>query len=88
VALLLFYTFLNDVSTTSQAKRLHGFIGTGGMVGAVVGSAASGWLSERLGTDILLVPLPLFLFGIWLVARLNGIFDPPAAPETTPGQSA
>jgi AAA family ATP:ADP antiporter len=88
VALLLFYTYLNDVSSTAQAKRLYGFIGTGGMVGAVTGSAASGWLSERLGSHILLVPLPFFLFGIWLLARLNTLLGPPAPPEANPGQSA
>jgi AAA family ATP:ADP antiporter len=34
-----FWAFLNEISTTEQAERLYGLIGTGGLLGGVVGSA-------------------------------------------------
>jgi ATP:ADP antiporter, AAA family len=34
-----FWAFLNEISTTEQSERLYGFIGTGGLLGGVVGSA-------------------------------------------------
>jgi ATP:ADP antiporter, AAA family len=34
-----FWAFLNEISTTEQSERLYGLIGTGGLLGGVVGSA-------------------------------------------------
>ena len=35
----IFWAFLNEISTTEQSERLYGLIGTGGLLGGVVGSA-------------------------------------------------
>ncbi|CAN5881155.1 hypothetical protein BH20GEM1_BH20GEM1_12910 [soil metagenome] len=49
-----FYLLSGDLFDPRQAKRIFGFIGTGGLVGGVVGSAVAGFLSEPLGTGNLM----------------------------------
>ena len=34
-----FWALLNEMTTTDQSKRLYGFIGTGGLLGGILGSA-------------------------------------------------
>src|SRR5688500_20129784 len=45
-----FFLLSGDLFDPRQAKRIFGFIGTGGLVGRVVGSAVAGLLAEALGT--------------------------------------
>jgi ATP:ADP antiporter, AAA family len=40
----IFWAFMADVFTTEQARRLFGFIGIGGTLGAIAGPAVTGWL--------------------------------------------
>ena len=40
------WSLLADIFTVTQAKRLYGLIGTGGVLGAIVGSAAAAGLSR------------------------------------------
>jgi AAA family ATP:ADP antiporter len=49
-----FFTLGGDLFDPRQAKRIFGFIGTGGLVGGVVGSAVAGFLAEPLGTGNLM----------------------------------
>jgi AAA family ATP:ADP antiporter len=49
-----FYLLSGDLFDPRQAKRIFGFIGTGGLVGGVAGSAIAGFLAEPLGTGNLM----------------------------------
>ena len=49
-----FFTLSGDLFDPRQAKRIFGFILTGGAVGGVVGSAVAGLLAEPLGTGNLM----------------------------------
>ncbi len=53
--------------TTRQAKRLYGFIGSGGLLGAIVGGLLSSWMVKQVGTENLLLLLVFFLAAcVWL----------------------
>jgi ATP:ADP antiporter, AAA family len=45
-----FWLLLGSLYTVTQAKRVYGFIGTGGILGAITGAATARWLAEA--TDI------------------------------------
>ncbi|HJU85934.1 MAG TPA: hypothetical protein VJ788_01015, partial [Gemmatimonadota bacterium] len=49
-----FFLISGDLFDPRQAKRIFGFIGGGGLVGGVVGSAVAGFLAEPLGTGNLM----------------------------------
>jgi ATP:ADP antiporter, AAA family len=49
-----FFLLSGDLFDPRQAKRIFGFIGTGGLVGGVAGSAVAGFLAEPLGTGNLM----------------------------------
>lgn len=49
------------ILTTRQAKRLYGFIGSGGLLGAIVGGLFSSWMVSRIGTENLLLAIAGFL---------------------------
>jgi ATP:ADP antiporter, AAA family len=51
----VFWCFMADVFTSERAKRLFGFIGVGGTLGSICGSAATAVLAPRLGTVNLLI---------------------------------
>jgi AAA family ATP:ADP antiporter len=51
----LFWAFTVDAFHSDQGKRLFGFIGSGGSVGAVVGSLLTASLVETFGSQLLLV---------------------------------
>ncbi len=71
----VFWSFMSDLWSQSQAPRLFGFIGAGASVGAIVGPLLTALLVERVGTDnlmllsasLLLVPIPIIL----LLTRLK-----------------
>jgi len=53
-----FWAFLNEISTTEQSERLYGFIGTGGLLGGVVGSAlVAGTVRTYSATPLILMCL-------------------------------
>ena len=51
----VFWSFLTDLMTSDQAKRLFGFVAAGGSAGALVGPAAAGLLAGALGAANLLL---------------------------------
>lgn len=51
----VFWGFMSDNFRSEQSKRLYGFIGVGGTLGALTGSAITAILAERVGTAVLLV---------------------------------
>ena len=46
----VFWCLMADVFRSEQAKRLFGFIGVGGTLGSITGSAVTAVLAQRLGT--------------------------------------
>src|SRR4029077_5834168 len=53
-----FWAFLNEISTTEQSERLYGFIGTGGLLGGVAGSAlVAGIVRTYSSTPLILLCL-------------------------------
>jgi AAA family ATP:ADP antiporter len=68
----VFWSLMADTFTSEQAKRLFGFIGVGGTLGAIAGAAATGALAGTIGTvNLLLVSFVLLElatgFALWFV---------------------
>jgi ATP:ADP antiporter, AAA family len=56
----IFWSLMADVFRSEQAKRMFGFIGVGGTLGSIIGSAATAALAPRLGAvNLLLVSAAL-----------------------------
>ncbi|MGQ9672201.1 MAG: Npt1/Npt2 family nucleotide transporter [Candidatus Aminicenantales bacterium] len=66
-----FWMLVNDVFNPREAKRLIGFIGSGGQLGAIVGSLLVGALA-RTRAFTLLLPLAALLL-IWAILAVLGI---------------
>jgi AAA family ATP:ADP antiporter len=60
-AVSVFWSFMADLFTSDQAKRLFGFIAAGGSAGALAGPALTVWLVPALGPVNLLIVAALFL---------------------------
>ncbi|HYO95702.1 MAG TPA: hypothetical protein VER33_14370 [Polyangiaceae bacterium] len=78
LVLVQFWVLLAHVFSVTQAKRLYGFIGTGGALGAMIGSGAAGALSERWQADALVLASGC---GLFATAALATLFRD-AAPAT------
>ncbi len=68
----VFWSFMAEVFTQQQSKRLFGFIGAGASVGALIGPSLPAFFARDLGTDnLLLVAAITLLFTLPLVTRLQ-----------------
>jgi AAA family ATP:ADP antiporter len=72
----LFWTYLNDMYQTNDAKKIYGYVGAGGLIGGVMGTLVSGWASEILGTHIILVSAVFMVPIFAIVARLERGISP------------
>ncbi len=71
-ALAVFWSFMADLFTAEQGKRLFGFIGAGGTAGALLGPIITIWLSVPLGPVNLLIAAAIFLeAAVFCVYRLE-----------------
>jgi AAA family ATP:ADP antiporter len=71
-AVAVFWSFMADLFTAEQGKRLFGFIGAGGTVGALLGPTITILLSVRLGPTNLLIAAAIFLeAAVFCVYRLE-----------------
>jgi ATP:ADP antiporter, AAA family len=65
----VFWSFMADLFTADQGKRLFGFIGAGGTAGALLGPVLTIWLSVPFGPTNLLIPamilIELAVFCVW-----------------------
>jgi AAA family ATP:ADP antiporter len=59
----VFWSFMSDIFTTDQAKRLYGIIAAGGTCGALAGPAVTALLVERIGVPQLMLISALLLGG-------------------------
>jgi len=60
-AIAVFWSFMADLFTAEQGKRLFGFIGAGGTAGGLLGPVITIWLSVPLGPVNLLIAAAIFL---------------------------
>jgi AAA family ATP:ADP antiporter len=83
----IFWCLMADSFRSDQAKRMFGFIGVGGTLGSIVGSAVTAALAPRIGTvNLLLVSVAALELAVFTVVRFpiqaqSGTRDqvPPAA---------
>ncbi len=61
VSVSMFWSFMNDVFSVSQGKRLYTLIGYGGLIGGLTGGILTSILAEKLGTS------QMFLFAAFLL---------------------
>ncbi len=79
----VFWSFMADVYRLGQGKRLFGFIGVGGTIGAIVGSAITVGLAERLGPiNLLIASIVLLELGVRCVNGLSAYFSDSAKPHS------
>src|SRR5690606_33848983 len=68
----VFWSFQADLYTSEQSKRLFGFIGAGGSVGAIVGPMITRTLVEPIGiANLLLVASGMLIAAIVCAGRLE-----------------
>jgi len=73
-AVAVFWSFMADVFTSEQGKRLFGFIGAGGTAGGLLGPLVTIVLSVPLGPyNLLLVALVFLELAVLCVGRLERI---------------
>ncbi len=71
----IFWAFMADVFRVEQSKRLFGFIGVGGTLGALIGAALTAVLAERVGpVNLLVLSAVLLEVGVFFVRRLSALF--------------
>jgi AAA family ATP:ADP antiporter len=86
----IFWCLMADSFRSEQAKRLFAFIGVGGTLGSIIGSAATAALANSIGVvNILLVSAALLELAIFTVVRfpLTGHGEAPPA-GAKPGRDA
>ncbi|MBI3324608.1 MAG: hypothetical protein HYZ92_04950 [Candidatus Omnitrophica bacterium] len=88
----LFWLVANDLYHPREAKRLFGFIGSGGILGGIAGSSIAAAGARLMGANQLLLCSAAILVVCWLVVERLWRFAPstlrnePASPHA-PGQT-
>jgi AAA family ATP:ADP antiporter len=76
-AVAVFWSFMADLFTAEQGKRLFGFIGAGGTAGGLLGPVITIWLSVPLGAVNLLIAaavlLEIAVFCVYRLERAAGV---------------
>src|SRR5512147_2395097 len=81
-AVSVFWSFMADLFSSEQGKRLFGFIAAGGSAGALAGPALTVWLAGALGPVNLLIVAGLLLEVAVLCARRLETASPGGDPPT------
>ena len=72
VVVSVFWSFMADIYTREQSRRLFGVISAGGSTGALLGPLATGSLVVPIGFQNLLpISATLLLFGVYCITRLR-----------------
>ncbi len=83
-AVAVFWSFMADLFTSEQGKRLFGFIGAGGTAGALLGPILTIWLSVPLGPVNLMIAAAILLeVAVFCVYRLEHAAVAHTGPEVT-----
>jgi AAA family ATP:ADP antiporter len=83
-AVAVFWSFMADLFTSEQGKRLFGFIGAGGTAGSLLGPVITIGLSVPLGpTNLLIAAIVLLELAVFCVHRLEHTANTtqPSRPE-------
>src|SRR6202047_5164086 len=85
-AVAVFWSFMADLFSSEQGKRLFGFMGAGGTAGGLLGPIITIGLSVPIGpTNLLIVAIVFLELAIFCVYRLEGAAQarrPPGADGT------
>jgi AAA family ATP:ADP antiporter len=85
----IFWCLMADSFRSDQAKRMFGFIGVGGTLGSIVGSAVTAALAPRIGTvNLLLVSVAFLELAVFTVVRFPIQAQSGAARDVTPAPGA
>jgi AAA family ATP:ADP antiporter len=77
-AVAVFWSFMADLFTAEQGKRLFGFIGAGGTAGALLGPVVTISLSAPLGpVNLLIVAAALLEAAVFCVHRVERVANAP-----------
>src|SRR5262245_2012067 len=91
LAVLQFYTVLGDLYTVTQAKRIFGLVGTGSLLGAVVGAGIGRLLAELFSTSDLVLAsaavLAVTAIGPGLLLKRPSVVHAPRASGASLQQS-
>jgi ATP:ADP antiporter, AAA family len=83
----VFWSFMSDLYSAEQSKRLFGFIGAGGSIGSILGPVITRQLVEPIGVaNLLLIASALLVAAVLCANRLEGAAA--AAQAATPGFQA
>jgi ATP:ADP antiporter, AAA family len=81
-AVAVFWSFMADLFSSEQGKRLFGFIGAGGTAGALLGPVITIALSVPLGpTNLLIVAIVFLELAVYCVFRLERCAGAPQGPR-------
>jgi ATP:ADP antiporter, AAA family len=84
-AVAVFWSFMADLFTSEQGKRLFGFIGAGGTAGALLGPIITIWLSGPLGpVNLLMVAIAFLELAVLCAHRIERVADPPIEADARP----
>lgn len=86
----VFWSFMADIYTRDQGRRLFGLISAGGSVGALAGPFATKILVSHIGfQNILLISATLLLFGVFCISQLRAwvVAEHSSDPEATVASS-
>ena len=72
----LFWLVANDLYPPRDAKRLFGFIGSGGILGGVTGSSIAAFGAKLIGTRTLLLASAGILIACWLTVERLWVITP------------
>jgi AAA family ATP:ADP antiporter len=88
-ATTMFWSFMADVFTPEQAKRLFGFIAVGGSIGGIVGGLVTSSLAGKLSTGLfLLVTAVMLEVAAQCVRRFPAHFTAVGEAATFPGTTS
>ena len=83
-AVAVFWSFMADLFSSEQGKRLFGFIGAGGTAGALLGPIITIWLSVPLGPVNLMIVAAIFLeLAVFCIYRLERAAVTHAGPKAS-----
>lgn len=72
MAVSMFWSFMNDVFSVTQSKRLYAIIGYGGLIGGLVGSTLTSTLVSYTGTPNLFILAMVLLYpSIWCMQYIH-----------------